>query len=245
MFLNCHTYYSLNYGVMSVSELVEAAASTGIRQLALTDINNTSCAIEFLEKCLDHDIEPVVGIDFRENTQPRYLGLAKSAQGFALLNQLLNQYMVQGIPLPREAPALEDVFFIYDVARMPVRQLRKDEFVGVRPNEIFQVCHGHQLKPDRLVCLLSVTLPATASWELHRLLRCIDLNTILSKLNASSCCQPDEYLRDPKEVARLYATQPFLVRNTKKLLDACCFSLPKDTNPNLSIYLHSAESDFQ
>ena len=51
MFLNCHTYYSLRYGTLSPEELVERAKRWGIATLALTDINNTSCACEFVRRC--------------------------------------------------------------------------------------------------------------------------------------------------------------------------------------------------
>ena len=46
MFLNCHSYFSLNYGILSVEELLQYAKETGITHLALTDINNTSGIIQ-------------------------------------------------------------------------------------------------------------------------------------------------------------------------------------------------------
>ena len=47
MYLNCHTYFSLRYGIMSPEELVRYAIENDIKTLVLTDINNTSCAGEF------------------------------------------------------------------------------------------------------------------------------------------------------------------------------------------------------
>lgn len=39
MYLNCHSYYSLRYGTMSVEELVQKAKTAGAETIALTDIN--------------------------------------------------------------------------------------------------------------------------------------------------------------------------------------------------------------
>jgi DNA polymerase III alpha subunit len=35
MFLNCHSYYSLRYGTMSIDELVAAAKANGVKVLGI------------------------------------------------------------------------------------------------------------------------------------------------------------------------------------------------------------------
>jgi DNA polymerase-3 subunit alpha len=42
MYLNCHSYYSLRYGTITVERLSELAAAAGVQRLVLTDINNTT-----------------------------------------------------------------------------------------------------------------------------------------------------------------------------------------------------------
>ena len=51
MYLNCHSYYSLRYGTMSVEKLVNEAKRNGITAIALTDINNTMGTIDFIREC--------------------------------------------------------------------------------------------------------------------------------------------------------------------------------------------------
>ena len=105
--LNNHTYYSLRYGTMSPEMLVRAAQAKGIDTLALTDINNTSCVIEFVALCKEAGIKPIVGIEFRENNRLLYIGLAKNHEGFYELNKLLTESSLKEKKLPELAPLME------------------------------------------------------------------------------------------------------------------------------------------
>jgi DNA polymerase III alpha subunit len=81
MYLNCHSCFSLNYGVMKIEEMLAYASSLGIRALALTDINNTSGCLDFLRLAKSHNIQPMVGVDFRNGNQQLYVCLAKNNEG--------------------------------------------------------------------------------------------------------------------------------------------------------------------
>jgi DNA polymerase-3 subunit alpha len=65
MFLNCHSYYSLRYGILSIDELLDQAALLGIQELVLTDINNTMGIPEFIKKSRQKRIKPIAGCEFR------------------------------------------------------------------------------------------------------------------------------------------------------------------------------------
>jgi len=69
MYLNSHTYYSLKYGTLSPQQLVKLAVLHGVDRLVLTDINNTSAAVEFCDLCATHGILPILGIEFWEGGQ--------------------------------------------------------------------------------------------------------------------------------------------------------------------------------
>ena len=76
MYLNCHTYFSFKFGTMSPEQLLEEAAQKGISCLALTDINNTSGALDFVRLAPPHHIKPVIGIDFRNGMEQKFTGTA-------------------------------------------------------------------------------------------------------------------------------------------------------------------------
>ena len=65
MYLNCHSHFSLNHGVLSPEVLVDEAMARGVTRLAMTDVNNTSGVFDFVEHCQNAGIEPTVGIEFR------------------------------------------------------------------------------------------------------------------------------------------------------------------------------------
>lgn len=52
MYLNCHSYFSLCYGTLSVERLVEEAIRKGVTAMALTDINNSTGVLDFFSAAL-------------------------------------------------------------------------------------------------------------------------------------------------------------------------------------------------
>ena len=86
MLINCHSWFSLKYGTISPEKLLEELSAKGFTNVALTDINNTSAGIDFVRLASQYNIRPVLGIDFRNGIQQKYIGLAKNTEGFKALN---------------------------------------------------------------------------------------------------------------------------------------------------------------
>jgi DNA polymerase III alpha subunit len=63
MYINCKTYFSLNYGTFSTGELVQMAVNKGVT--ALTNINSTADVRVFVKTCLDKKVKPIVGCECR------------------------------------------------------------------------------------------------------------------------------------------------------------------------------------
>ncbi len=93
MHYNCHTCFSLRYGVFTVEKLIAEALDKGHDTLAVTDINNTSAALDFVLKAREKGLRPVVGIEFRTDNQLNYIGLARNANGFFQLNTFLSEHL--------------------------------------------------------------------------------------------------------------------------------------------------------
>ena len=114
MYLNCHTYYSLRYGTIKPERLLAIASKKGIQTLALTDINNTSACLDFVRLSKKYDIKPVLGVDFRNDVEQKFVMLAKSNTGFQNINNYLSFFLHDSsIRIPDHAPQLQDVFIIY------------------------------------------------------------------------------------------------------------------------------------
>ena len=106
MFINCHSYFSLRYGTLSIEKLVETAKANGITTLALTDINNSTGIMDFVKICKENHVKPIAGIEFRNGDELLYTGLAKNNEGFRELNEFLTHYMMCNQPLPDQPRSL-------------------------------------------------------------------------------------------------------------------------------------------
>ncbi|MEZ5071718.1 MAG: DNA polymerase III subunit alpha [Bacteroidales bacterium] len=256
MYLNCHTYYSLRYGTMAPETLAEEAAGMGIDALVLTDINNSTGMVDFVKACHGAGIRPIAGMEFRDGDRHLYTGIARNPGGFQALNEFLSYHNETGLPLPRRAPRLEHVYFVYDLrdnpwsdpessgdpekpgalkkvretknaretkkARKPGTPMREQEFIGVRPGEVNRILSSPWNRhPDRLVVRHPVSFRTAGDHALHRHLRAIDHNILLSQLKPSQMADPGEVLLPPDLLRCAYEDLPHILHNTRQLLDGC------------------------
>ncbi len=230
MYLNCHSYYSLHYGTFSIEKLVEKASAENIKALALTDINNSSGIVDFVRSCNEKGIKPVAGLEFRQGDRLLFVGLAQNRNGFRELNSYRTRINLGEIKMQESAPAFKNVFVIYPQENMP-EVLRENEFAGIRPSQAGKLLRT-KLAPDKQVVLQPVTFENEADEYLHKNLRAIDHNLLLSHLEPGMYAPSDETFLSPAEIEKAFeAFQPVLV-NSRKLLDNCgidfAFSQPKN-----------------
>lgn len=249
MYLNCHTQYSFRYGTLSLKDLLMLAQSAGIGCMALTDINNTSACMDFLRMAPSFGIRPVCGIDFRKGIQQRYIGLARNREGFAELNAWLSQHLHASLEIPALAPRFSHSFVIYPYEKGRSYQLRENEFVGIRPGQWHSLrLHSGTLRPEKLLVLAPISFSGMQSYNIHRLLRAIDCNTLLSKLPPEEQAPADEILMLPAELRKIFSDYPAILRNTEMLLEQCspAFEFGEEASPKNPIsYTGSVHNDHQ
>ena len=82
MYLNVHSWFSLRYGTLSPEKLADMASRMGVKAMVLTDINNTSCAYQYIQACEEKGIRAILGIEFRrDDGRFLYVGIARNAAG--------------------------------------------------------------------------------------------------------------------------------------------------------------------
>ena len=246
MFINCHTYFSLRYGVLSPEELVATAATMGIEALVLTDINNTSCAYEFVSQCRKYGIKPILGIEFRQENDFLFLGIARNDEGWRELCAWLTKYSLEGTEMPREAPEFEHCYIVYRKLPKAINQLRANEYIGVRPEEVNHL-YSSYLKEhlDKLVVFSPITFADEDGFKAHKLLRCIDLNIILSRLDAKHCAKASECWKSPEEITAIYHAYPHIITNTLRILEACSTGMESTALHNRQTFTGSKVDDFK
>jgi len=244
MLLNNHSYYSLRYGTFSVEELVRSAQSKGWKRMALTEINNSTSMTDFVKACNKADIIPAAGIEFRRNHQLLYIGLARNREGFHQLNQFLSSYNIAKKKLPERAPQLSDVFFIYPFARLQsLLPLRQNEYIGLRYFETTQLIHIPKKLHLKLVALQPVTHQGGRNFELHKHLRAIDRNCLLSQLQSNDYAHASEKLPTETQLRKAFSNAEFLVDNAKNLLNKCSIQFDFKSVKNKKHFTQSVEDD--
>jgi len=245
MYLNCHSYHSLRYGTLPLETLVQQALACGVTSLALTDINTVTGIYDFAKACRKVGIKPVVGMEFREGNRLRYIGLVKTQRGIGELCRLLTARNCEGTPLPDQAPAFGDAITIYPLSNVP-QQLGTDDYIGICPGELNLLVQEKwkRLLP-RMVALNPVTVSGKREHNLHRILRAIDLNVVLSRLSEEDCCRMDEYLRPAGELLEIYGDYPLIVANTARIMEACNFEFDFATPKNKRHYTGNREGDIK
>jgi len=243
MYLNCHSYHSLRYGTIPLKELVAQAVSCGVKAMALTDINTVTGIYDFIRECDKFGIKPLVGIEFRCHHQFRYIGLAKNADGLGEMNRFLTNHNFSGEPLPLIAPEFKSVFVIYTLENAP-KILGENEFIGIRPDEVSKLFTSeHKSKIHKMVLLQSVTFSNKKEFNLHKILRAIDTNIILSKLTEADYCRTSEKMLPLESLLPFYENYPEIIANTQKIIDSCDFHYDFTTPKNKKFFTENREGD--
>lgn len=233
MYINCHTHYSLRYGTISEQNLLDIAARDGAQQVVLSDVNNTSACLNFVRLAQQRQIKPIVGIDFRIGAKQLYLGIAKNNRGFEQLNAFLAHHNAEKTDFYELAPPLPDVVFIYPLEQLLLlnkKTFDEHEFIGVSRSDLSKMVYSDYSKmTDRLVALNSFTFTSKRDYNVHRLLRAIDNNELLSRLAPEAQAPESDIYVPQADLAEAYASFPHIWRNTQRLLDSC--SIDFDFSP--------------
>jgi len=246
MYLNCHTYYSLRYGTIAPRQLVETASRWGIDTLVLTDINNTSCAFEFVSLCTQAGIKPILGMEFRQDGRLLYIAVAQNADGFEEINRFYSECSLSGKNFPDRAPRFKRVYVVYPAWKGPMTDLRPHEFLGIRPEGVNRLAtEGLSRFLHKLVVWSPVVMLHEQDFMLHQLLRAIDLNTVLSKLQPEDMAGKTSLLLPPETLHSYFRQYPEILHNTRRLLDSCSLTMDTGLHLNRQTFTGDTAGDYR
>jgi DNA polymerase III subunit alpha len=95
--LTTHSVYSLQEGLMTPADLVQAARASNIPALGLTDHNLLTGVIEFVTTCHEMGIRPILGLEIDTDDDPLQL-LATSLEGWSNLCRLSSTLALRDHP---------------------------------------------------------------------------------------------------------------------------------------------------
>ena len=248
MYLSCHTHFSLLYGTLAPKELFLEARKNKVRKLALTDINNTSAFIEMVRICRENEdefgLEIIPGIEFREGGKFLYSAIAMNNDGFEEINYFLSRHNLDGSSLPDSPPPFENAFTIFPPDTPLPRNLGEREYIGIRIQDVpllSNLNRDHHI--GKMVIWQPVTFKDEKGHNVHRLLRAIDLNTLLSKLPETAQAPNSEIMLPEPDLLRYYWQYPDIISNTKMILEHCSVNLDLGTPKNKQSFAGNQEKD--
>ena len=250
MYINCKTYFSFHFGTFSTRELVETAVDKGVTALALTNINSTCDVWEFVKICREWKVKPVVGVEIRNGDRLLYILIAANNNGYAWINQFLSEHLIakKDFPEPSDEQSFFengwDGFVIYPPGAKQFSSLRLNERIGICPWELNRF-FGTDWRDyeDKFVIRQPVTVQNKVYHNLHRLLRAIDKNILLSQLPKETECNEKEIFLAPAPLMNCFQHYPFMISNTYKLMDSCKIEMEFHTDKTKLTYTGSPEAD--
>ena len=246
MLINCHSWFSLKFGTISPEKLLKELYNKGFTNVALTDINNTSASIDFVRLAPQYNIRPILGIDFRNGIQQKYIGLAKNNDGIKTLNEHLTSHQQKNINFEDTAPILNDTIIIYPFKNKKNRPLNENEFIGIKSTELIKLPFSEwRFHLNKLVILQPATFRNKRDYNIHRLLRAIENNVLLSRLPFSEQTSVSEIIISEPELIELFRDYPEIIQNTNRILAECSVEFEYGTNKNKKCYSLSHEKDIE
>lgn len=253
MFLNCHSYYSLRYGTLKISDLLHLGQQNGAASMALTDVNSTSASLEFVRIASEYNVKPILGVDFRRGAQQQFILLAENNNGFQNINEYLSAFLhrresTENVNIPSKAEQIANTFVIYPYASFKGEMLLENEFIGVKIEDINRLKFSPwKNRQDKLVVLQTVTFQNKKGFNTHRLLRAIDNNSLLSKLPTSEQSSENDVFISEEKLKKAFEEFPQIIENTEQLLKKCSisFDFSKEKTCNQKSYTTNEDLDFR
>jgi DNA polymerase-3 subunit alpha len=250
MFLNCHTWFSFKYGTLSPEKLFFEAKRLGIKKLVITEINNTCSYVEMLRICQEHreeyQLDIAVGIEIRKDNEFLYILIAQDNQGFEEINRFVSHCNNEKKEYPVRAPEFEKVYCIYSWGKIYPEILRNHEFIGVRVTHFthFMLDPHYNEHKDRYVIWHPVTFTGEIGLSLHRVLRAMDNNVVLTKLSPLHQADKTEFPVAEWMLEKKFYLFPGLVANTRSLLANCKIEFVLGTDKNKKYFTGSEANDW-
>jgi len=244
MFWNTHSYYSLRYGALPLEKLVEMAKAMGLETLGLTDINNSTGVMDFVKLCQEEGIRPVAGMEFRDGDKPLYTMLARNNEGFRELNEFLNRHTLGGAPLPHRPKGIGHCYVIYPLGTKLSGKSGENERIGVRPEQVRSLLTRSDKESRKIMVVQQpVTFQGEKGYLLHKNLRAINHNTLITKLGPEQLATPYEYFVPEEKLVSIFEEYPQIIRNTRDMMDDCRIAFDYKSVKNKQTFTGSRYDD--
>jgi len=227
--------YSFLYGVRRPRELLDRAASFGVRSVSICDLNNLYGVHAFLEEAKERRIKPIIGAALTNSKEQIANNKGKSVVycfvenrvGFGRLCEILTERNkdtenFNPLPMLRENAGGLVLASCDDGVLETLSGRVKRLYAAITPTDIRAVNSGKKLNIPLAFLDNSVFLERE-DFAVHRVLRAIDLLKTVGNLGADDTAQKERIFCDSGEMRRRLITWPQAVKGTEEIAALCGF----------------------
>ncbi|MCD4678809.1 MAG: DNA polymerase III subunit alpha [Bacteroidales bacterium] len=224
--------------------MIELARQNNLSALVLSDINTSMGIIDFVRLCKKENIKPIAGIEFRDGDRRLYTAIARNNEGLREINEKLSGHNLFKSSLEIENGEFSNAYVVHPFGSKLLKDLKDNEYIGIKPAEVRKL-FSSEFKYDqsRLLISHSVSFENEAGYILHKNLRAIDHNILITKLTDQQYATPDEMMFSPGDLAGLYSEYPQIIKNTEKIISDCFIDFDFQSAKNKKTFTGNAYDD--
>lgn len=214
-----------------MEDICAAVSQMKMPAVALTDINGVYGLVWFIQVAKEYGLFPLVGAEIRTVTE-RCVILAKNLTGFGTLCRAITARQIQAeFDLSQHLRADHAEIVILSDSIALLRRLKGvvaadhlyAELIPFGNREaVLKLARAEKIAP---VAAGDVYFVQKTDWEVHRLLRAIDLNTTLKQIPPDQLASRELFLRSGAQMAALFADCPEAIENSGRIAQQIRFDL--------------------
>ena len=164
--------------------------------------------IDFVRSCKENNIKPIGGMEFRDGDKLLFTGIAINNKGFKEINDYMSAINLKEETHSSSAPKFNNVYVIYPFTKSENHDLRHNEFIGIKPSQVHKLIFLSSKRLAKIVIQQPITFSDNRTWYLHKNLRAIDHNILLSHLELHMHAPNDETFISETEIANSFRAIP-------------------------------------
>jgi len=232
--LNTRSHYSFMWGTASITSLCRQAKALGYQKIALTDTDNLCGMWTFIDACKRYDLIPVIGAELTDpQTYYRAVCLVKEPFGYSNLTRLISLRKTDSSfclkkMLPQFSTGLAFLTGNHDLLHH-WHENKVDIYVNLTRGPIS--CQHRLRNTARNLGIPMVATPGSfflkpEDIRIHQMLRAIDKNTCLSRLQPMDTAPETAFLGSFKYYEDKFAILPEAIKNSHALAEKITFTGP-------------------
>lgn len=229
--LHVHSNYSLLKGTATLDKLVSLAKQSGLKSIALTDLNSMSGLIQFSKKCNEENIKPILGAEIndpKENSLSAIF-LAKNNKGYSELCKIItSRKLNEDFSLTKVINNFRDNLFVITHSIELLKNIKHNQNIFAEllatkrhKNQTRRLYDFALESKIKFIASNPVYFLEREDFLIHKLVTAIRLNSTFDNLDPNELTDEEYYWKDQKTLHEIWESLPDAVEMTEIISNQC------------------------